>query len=132
MRIFGDFTESRADIVAACESDDERTSIFSPVTLRAFHREERDAFRSPVFIDYLLIRSLQEFERRKNGKYFETAFVRNKRYRQVNHAVLQRSIASIGRLVGAGDRDASKYASLCAVDAGEIMMKCICKAHGRA
>jgi hypothetical protein len=48
----------------------------------------------------------------------------------VNHAVLQRSIASIGGLVGV--RDASKYASLCAVDAGEIMMKCICKAHGWA
>jgi hypothetical protein len=119
-------------IVLACEGSDPRHTPFPAGQLKTFHRDELKFFRSPVFVNYTLIRSLQEYEKRKDVSYFRKSFIQNKRYRQLSNAVLQKSIASVGALVDENDRDANRYASLTSVDEGSIMMMCIKKAHGRA
>lgn len=118
-------------IVSACERGDCRRTIFEPAALGDFHAMERERLRSPVYMEYLLIRSLLEHEEKDDSDYFASAFVRNKRLHVSHNAVLQKSVARIGAHLGIVDRNALLSSTSAKVDDGHIMMKCVTKALGQ-
>jgi hypothetical protein len=125
-----DFKKLSKRIISVCECSDTDIAIFNPSELNIFHAREREELRSPVYLSYLLIRSLQEYEEVHSSQFFERAFIKNKRLWSVtNNAILARAVSSIGARIGIKDVDSLRIASNATVDDDDVMIRCLSKAH---